>query len=173
MIEQLVEDLMKGEIMPTIYLGGPVTEFLKDTPSYAADWREKFPELVNAISPSLPFEFENPCEGMYDKSTLKFEVDESNSWRYTDQYIADRCLTQILNSDIILCNYLNSSGFDSLGTAWEVGFSLALKSKTIIIVDTPDGRVSTHPLIKLSSNFIAHDLYSAAQYAVYSATKQK
>lgn len=155
-----------------IYLGGPVTEFLQDSPSYAAKWREDFPQLLDSFSEKAgSFTYNNPCEGLYEEN-LTFEQTEYNNFRYQPQFILDRCVNQMLNSEIIVMNFLNSVNYLSPGSFWELGFAFAIKNKYIILIDDPNGKAANHPIINLASHFVASNLYEAAQYCVYLEKKQ-
>ena len=169
MIDQLIPN--HAELNTSIYLGGPVTELMTDTPSYAATWREEFPSMLSTVAEEgKNFTFNNPCEGQYNSEGV-FESNEYNAFRYESRYIMDKRVHQILSSDIILLNFLNCKEYFSPGTFWEIGFSFALKTKHLILVDEENGKARKHPIINLSTNFIASNLYEAAQYCSYLAKR--
>lgn len=151
---------------PSIYLGGPVSSFLEDKPSYAAYWRDQFPQLLNSLCAQESFSYQNPCIGQYNEQH-DFSVEPYNRFRFSDNYIFDNCVTQILSSDILLFNFLNAKDVVSPGSFWEMGFGFGLKTKFMILIAEEGSSLRKHPILKASTNFVASDLTEAAQYCLY------
>ena len=163
---------MQGRRQIGLYLGGPVTELMGTSPSYAADWRVNFPKVLESMGGDS-FVCHDPCEGTYNPETLEFIREESNKWRFTDEFILDRCIHQMMASDILIFNFLECEKYYSPGTFWEIGFTFALKTKYTILIDKENGPIRNHPIIKLSTNFVASNLYEAAQYCLYLESKME
>ena len=165
-----LNDPAYGRFTPKgVYLGGPVTEFLEDNPSYAVQWRQAFQSNLAEIAQGV-FKIYDPTEGTWSQNELKFEKAEYNQLRYTDHYILDNCTEKIRKSDILVFNFLESS-YQTPGTFWEIGLAFGLPNKYIIVVDRPDGLAANHPLIKNSCNFIFESLFDAAMACKYISEK--
>ena len=168
--DQLIMQQDARNIAPlttNIYLGGAVSELLFESPSYAAQWRDEFPSILKTLAEEdMDFKCFNPCEGQYDENG-NFRETEYNSFRFTQGYILDNCVHQVLMSGILIMNFLNCEKYYSPGSFWEMGFAFAMKNKYIILIDDKGGKAAHHPILRASSNFIASSLYEAAQYCVH------
>jgi hypothetical protein len=147
-----------------IYLGGmPITG-----DNTCSTWRETFIDICNSlVEDRSTFRYLNPCKGMYEPVTGLFKKEAANAWRYSDELIVDKRVHSMLNSSILVFNFADPLE-DILMAAYECGFGFTLKTTYVITIGQPP-----NPMVKLSSSFIAKDLYEAASYCLYIDSKNK
>ncbi len=139
-----------------VYLAGPIRGLSFDE---AIEWRNKAIDRlaqvdIECLSPMRNKELISEVEKITDS------YDDIKGYSSKEIFLRDKF--DIMNSDILLFNFLNRK-VSIIGSLFELAWGYLMNKYCVVVVDK-DSIYAKHPFVKESSSIIFNDLEEATEY---------